>query len=207
MKVVSAGGFPALDEGGVDVDEVLEREAGVDEVLHHLLAVPLHVVADAVAVVGHLVHHLAICLTEADVVLEEVVMAINVSHDELLVNHLIAAQEVGIAGVVVDDHLVDFLQAVAVSLGELFVLHAEPPVGVAGGEPAEGGDFGEFVVVQNLEDRRIEVEPVGFRVGLDLDLEVSEDGGQVVVGDHGCHGIHLGTGSGSVGWILRPFRW
>jgi hypothetical protein len=57
----------------VDVDEVLQRQAAVDEVLDGLLAVPLHVRADPVAVVGHLVHHLAVRAAEADVVLEEII--------------------------------------------------------------------------------------------------------------------------------------
>ena len=42
---------------------------------------------------------------------------------------LVAPQQVGVARVVVDDHLVDLLEPVAIALGELLVLHAEPPVG------------------------------------------------------------------------------
>ena len=87
--------------------------------------------------VGHLVHHLAVGLAEPDVVLEEVVVAVDVGHDQLLVDQLVAPQQVGVAGVVVDDHLVDLLEPVAVALGELLVLHAEAPVGIAGGKPAE----------------------------------------------------------------------
>ena len=51
-----------------------ERQAAIDEVLDRLLAVTIHVRADAIAVVGHLVHHLAVGLAEPDVVLEEVVV-------------------------------------------------------------------------------------------------------------------------------------
>ena len=152
-----------------------------------LLAEPLHVRPDPVAVVGGLVHHLAVGLAEPDVVLEEVVMPVDVGHDELLVDPLVAPQEVGVAGVVVDDHLVDLLEPVAIALGELLVLHAEPPVGVPGGEPAQGGDLGELVVVEHLEDGLVEVEPVGPRVPLDLDLEVAEVGGEVVLGAHDRH--------------------
>ena len=98
-------------------------------------------------------------------------MAVDVGHDELLVDHLVAPQQVGVAGVVVDDHLVDLLEPVAVALGELLVLHAEPPVGVPGGEPAQRGDLGDLVVVEDLEDRVVEVQPVGARVLLGLELD------------------------------------
>ena len=125
-----------------------------------LLAVPFHVGADPVAVVGGLVHHLAVGVGEVMVVLEEVVMSVNVGHHELLIDPLIAAQQVGVAGVVVDDHLVDFLEPVAITLGELLIFHAEPPVRISGRETAEGGDLGELVVVEDFEDGVVEVEPV-----------------------------------------------
>ena len=98
--------------------------------------------------VGHLVHHLAVGLAEPDVVLEEVVVAVDVGHHELLVDHLVAAQQIGVARVVIDDHLVDLLQPVAIALGEMLILHAEPPVRIARRETAQGGDFGELVVVE-----------------------------------------------------------
>jgi hypothetical protein len=134
-EVVAARLVAPLDERRVDVDEVLQRQAAIDEALHDVHPVPLHVRADAVAVVGHLVHHLAVRAAEADVVLEKIIMSINVGHDELLIDPHVAAQEVGVARVGVDDHLVDLLEPVAVALGELLVLHAEPPVRVAGGNP------------------------------------------------------------------------
>ena len=187
-EVVPVRLVPPLDERRVDVDQVLEREATVDEVLHGLFPVPLHVGTDPVAVVGHLVHHFAIGRAEPDVVLEEVVVAIDVRHDEFLIDPLIAAQQVGVAGVVVDDHLVDLLEPVAVALRELLVLHPEPPVRVPRREPAEGGDLGELVVVEDLEDRVVEVEPVGAGVRLGLDLELAQLGRQVVLGAHRRHG-------------------
>ena len=50
----------ALDERRVDVDQVFDAQAGIDEILDLFDAEAVHVAADAVAVVGHLVHHLAI---------------------------------------------------------------------------------------------------------------------------------------------------
>ena len=147
--------------------------------------------------VGHLVHHLAVGLAEPDVVLEEVVVAVDVGHDELLVDHLVAPQQIGVAGVVVDDHLVDLLEPVAIALGELLVLHAEPPVRIAGGKSSQGGDLGELVVVEDLEDRVVEVQPVVARVGFGLELDRAQVIGQVVNVDrrHGSSSLEISVGS------------
>src|SRR5262249_11733878 len=66
----------------------------------------------------------------------------------------------------------DLLEPVAVALGELLVLHAEPPVGIAIREPAQRGDLGDLVVVADLEDAVVEVQPIraGVRLGLELHL-------------------------------------
>ena len=130
--------------------------------------------------VGHLVHHLAVGLAEPDVVLEEVVVTIDVGHDELLVDHLVAPQQVGVARVVIDDHLVDLLEPVPITLGKLLVLHAEPPVRIPGGKSAQGGDLGKLVVIEDLEDRVVEVQPVIARVGFGFQLNGAEVIGEVV---------------------------
>ena len=69
----------------MDVDLVLQAQAGVDELLDLLDADLVHVPPHAIAVVGHLVHHLAAGLAEPEVVLEEVAMAVNVGHHQLLI--------------------------------------------------------------------------------------------------------------------------
>ena len=186
-EVVAVVIVAPLDERRMHVDQVLERQAAIDEALDSVLAIPLHVRPDPVAVVGRLVHHLAAGLAEPDVVLEEVVVAVDVGHHELLIDPLVAAQQVGVAGVVVDHHLVDLLEPVAIALGELLVLHAEPPVRVAGREPPQRGDLGELVVVEDLEDRFVEVEPVVARVLLGLELELAEVGREVVFVAHDRH--------------------
>jgi hypothetical protein len=76
-----------------------------------------------------------------------------------LIDEVVAFEQVGVAGVVVDDHLVDLREAIFVALGELLVLHAEAPVGVAGGEAAEGGDLVDALVVDDLKDGLEEVQP------------------------------------------------
>ena len=77
------------------------------KLLDRVVAVLLDVLADAGGVVGHLVHHFAVGLAEPEVVLEEVAVAVDVGDDELLVDQRVGFLQVGVAGVVVDDHLVD----------------------------------------------------------------------------------------------------
>jgi len=146
-KIVAAGGVSTLDEGGVDIDEVFDAEAGVDEVFDLFDADFVHGAADAAAVVGHFVHHFAIGVGEPVVIFEKIAMAVDVGHDHGLVDAAVAAHEVGVARIVVDDHFVDFLEAVVVAFAELLVLHAETPVGIARREAAAGGDGVELVGV------------------------------------------------------------
>ena len=184
LFVVGAGEFVfgavvgALDEGGMDVDQVFDAEAGVDEIFDLFDAEAVHVAADAIAVVGHLVHHFAIGLAEPIVVLEEIAMAVDMGHDQFLVGGVVGAHQVGVAGIVVDHQLVDFLQAVGVAFGELFVLHAEAPVGIARGEAPVGGDFVELIVVDDFEDGGVEIEAVAVRMLLHLALDVGQVGGE-----------------------------
>ena len=88
----------------------------------------------------------------------------------------VGPHQVGVAGIVVDHQLVDLLQAVGVALGELLVLHAEPPVRIARGKAAVGGDRVELVGVDHFEDRGIEIQPVAARIVFDLPLDVGQVG-------------------------------
>ena len=178
----------------MDVDQVVDRHAPVDERLDLVLAVPLDVPADAGRVVGHLVHHLAVGVREVDVVLEEIAVPVDVGHHQLLVDGVVAAHQVGVARVVVDDHLVDLRQPVLVALAQLLVLHAERPVRVARREAAVGRDLVQLVGVDDLEDRLEEVEPVVAGVALDLLLELAEVRRQVRVVEAGRHVFIRGLG-------------
>ena len=142
-----------------------------------VLAVLLGIMADAHAVIGHVVHHLAAGVREVGVVLEEIAMAVDVGHHQLLIDGVIAAHQVGVARIVVDDHLVDLRQAVLVALLELLVRHAERPVRIAGRESAVGGDFVEIVGFDDFEDRLVEIEPELAGMSLDLELREPRDRG------------------------------
>ena len=160
--------------GGVHVHEVLEGERVVEEPLHLLLPVAVGVPPDARPVVRHLVDHLAVGRPEPEVVLEEVGVAVHVGDDDLLVRERVRAHEVGVAGVVVDDELVDLLEAVLVALAQLLVLHPEAPVRVAGREAPVGGDLVERVVVEDLEEGLVEVEAVLLGVAADAVPEAAD---------------------------------
>jgi hypothetical protein len=102
-------------------------------------------------VVGHLVDHLAVGAAKPEVVAEEVAVAKDVRHHDLLVDELVALEQVGVAGVGVDDHLVDLREAVLMGAGQALVLHAEAPVGVARGKAPIGRQLVHLVEVDHLE--------------------------------------------------------
>ena len=191
VEVVAALLVAAANERRVDVDQVLQAQAGVDELLDLLDADFVHVPPDAIAVVGHLVHHLAAGLAEPEIVLEEVAVAVDVGHHQLLVDQAVVRHQVGVARVVVDHHLVDLLQTVVITLAEPLVLHAEPPVRIADREAALGGDRVELVGVDVFEDRGEEIEAMAARIVLHLALHRDELRRQVG-GFDGGHGRDVG---------------
>ena len=118
--------------------------------------------------VRHSVDHLAVGVGEVSVVLEKITVGVYVTDDELLVDHLIAAQKVRVARVVVDDHFVDLVQPVAVALPHVLVLHTEPPVRITRRESAVAGHHVDLFPVQHLEDDREEIEAIAAGVAFDL---------------------------------------
>ena len=115
---------------------------------------------------------------EAEVVLEEVDVPEHVRHHELLIGEGVALEEVGVRGVVVDDHLVNLREAILVALRELLELHAETPVRIAAGEAPVGRDLVHLVVFENLEDGGKEVETVASGDVLDARLLLAQITGQ-----------------------------
>ncbi len=181
-------------EHAVRVDQVLERKADVQKLLHRVVPLLLNVLADVGGVVRHLVHHLAVGLAEPQVVLEEIAVPVDVRDHQLLVDNLVGLLKVGVTGVVVDDHLVDSAQAVVMALAEALVLGTKPPVGIARGEPAIRGDLVHLLVIAHLENDREEVQAVATGALADLLL-----GGQQFRGEGG-----EGVGSHKV-LVFRQF--
>ena len=147
----------------------------------------IRVPTDARGVVRHRVDHLPVGLAEVIVVLEEVAMPVDVGHHELLIDELIALEQIGVTGVGVDHELVDLRQPVGIALGELLELHPELPVRIPGREPAIGRDFVHLVVADDLEDRLEEVEPLVPGDLLNLDLpgpQLRRQASDVQVLDH-----------------------
>ena len=120
--------------------------------LDRIEPVLVDVLADLRGVIRHRVHHFAIGLREPDVVLEEIAVAVHVRHDDLLVDEMIAFEQVGVARVIVDDHFVDLVQAVRVALVQPLVLHAELPVGIPVRKSAVGRDHVHFFEVEDFEE-------------------------------------------------------
>ena len=95
-------------------------------------------------------------------------MRVNVGHDQFLVHGGIGALQVRVAGIVIDDHLVDAAQAIVVLLGHALIFHAEAPMGVTNGESTVRGDMVDLVVVEHFENGFEEVEAIGGGRGADL---------------------------------------
>ena len=116
------------------------------------------------------------------------------SHHELLVRERVALEQVGVGGVVVDDHLVDLRQPILVALRELLVLHPEAPVGIAAWEAPIGRDLVHLVIGQHLEDDWEEVEPISTRDLLDAFLlfpQIARQSGIQRELAHGCRSLPL----------------
>ena len=185
LDVLQFGGAAvsaSRDVWTVGIDQVLQRQADVDPFLDRVLAMTVDVLAHANGVVGHLIQHLPVCVLEPGVVLEEVDVAEDMGHHQLLVDHHVVVQQVGVAGGRVDDHLVDLLQTVLVALLHLEVLHAPAPMGVPRGEPAVAGQHVDLVVVADLEDGLEEVQSVAPSQGLDAYPGVLQFGGEATSG-------------------------
>ena len=186
-------------ERRVRVDEVLEAEAVVDELLDLVDPLPRHVRAGCAsrgwpscrssggsgrscsgACTGSTVRPPVSRSVERKqkLFLKKSTCAVDVRHDELLVDERVSLEQVGVRGVVVDDHLVDLREAVLVALGEPLVLHAEAPVRVAVREAAVRRDLVHLVVGEDLEDGREEVEARRRRELLDPLLLLAQVRGQ-----------------------------
>ena len=164
----------------VRVDEILQGQAAVDKGLDRLGAEAIHVPLDSCRVVGHLVDHLPIRVSEVEIVLEEVTVPVDVGHHDLLIHTVVAPEEIGIARVVVDHHLIDLGQPILVALGELFELHSEAPVGIPERKPAIRGDLIQASVIEDLEDDGKKVQPEALGVHFDLVLHLFQLGGEFV---------------------------
>ncbi len=174
-------GGGAFEKCGVGIDEMFEGKADIEKLFDAFETDAFDVLADVRGVVGHAVHHFAIGFGEPEIVFEEVAVGVDVGHDEFLIHDGVGALEVGVAGVVVDDHFVDAAEAVVMLLGHAFVFHAEAPVGIAHGESAEGGDLVDLVVVEHFENDIEEIEAVGFCGSQMLSFAAASSGGNSVI--------------------------
>jgi hypothetical protein len=172
----------------VRIDQVFQAQADIQPALDGVVAVLLDVLADVRRVVGHLVHHFAIGLAEPQVVLEKIAMPVDVRDHQFLIDERVRFLQIGIAGVVIDDHLIDSAQPIMVPLAEPLVLRAKSPVRIPLRESAIGGDLVHLLVIAHLKDDREEIQTIRARPLADLLLgreQLIGEGGKGV----GCHFI------------------
>ena len=148
-----------FDVRQVRVDQIFQREAGIDEFFNRFVSMPIDVPIDACRVVRHLIEHATIGRREPGVVLEEVAMPVNVSDHQLLIADVVRIQQVRVTRIRIDHHFVDLLQTVRITLHQLVVLRTEPPVRITDREPGIRGEHAEFFVVDVFKDRLVKVQP------------------------------------------------
>ncbi|MNI51680.1 hypothetical protein D3C73_1064180 [compost metagenome] len=95
-----------LDQTGIDM--LLDRQHRINEALNPVDAVGHRVSGDPVGCGRHALDHITVGHGEAHIVFEEIAMGKHVGDDQLILNQRIAVQQKGIAGIGVDDQLVDF---------------------------------------------------------------------------------------------------
>ena len=156
------------DEGPMGVNEVFQRQAAVDEGLDRLRTVAIHIALNARRVIGHLIHHFSIGVIKIKVILEKIAMGIHVRHHQLLVNEMVAPEQIGVTRIVVNDHFVDLGKPIGIAFMDLLEIHSEGPVSVAQREAPVSRDFIHLRVIEDLEDHRKEIQ--SKRAGLVLDL-------------------------------------
>ena len=160
----------------MSVDEIFQRKAGVDKLFDGFVAVPVHIAIDARRVIGHLIEHPPVGRSEPGIVFEKVAVTVDVSDHEFLVGDFVVEQQIGIARISIDHHLVDFLQAVGIAFHQFIELGSETPVRIAGGEPAVGRQKTHFFVVDHLENHIEEVEAVARGVSFHVSLDAADFG-------------------------------
>ena len=158
----------------MNVDKIVNTQAGIDKLLDFVDTNIVHIAANPVPMIRHLVHHFSICFAEPIVTLKEVAMPINMGHDQFLICQPVALHQIGIAGIVVDHHFVNFLQTVVIPLAELFVLHPKTPMRIPDWKSTFGCNRVEPIGVDHFKNRGEKVEPVATCVPFNLALHVGK---------------------------------
>ena len=97
-----------------------------------------------------------------------------------LLDELIRFLQVGVARIVIDDHLINSPQPVMMAFSQAFIFRPEPPVRVSLREPAIRGDLVHLLVIAHLENDGEEIQAVSAGTLADLLL-----GGQQLFRERG----------------------
>jgi hypothetical protein len=125
-------------------------------------------------VVGHLIQHFTVGMCEPHVVLEEIGMAKHMGNHQFLVNPLVTHQQVGIAWIGVDHHLINAMQPIRIGLCHPFVFHAKSPVRITVGKPIISRHLVHHAIIQHLVLHREKVQAELARVPFQLFLQVKQ---------------------------------
>ena len=106
----------------------------------------------------HLIEHFTIGLAKPIIIFKEIAVPVYMGYHGLLIDHIICAQKVGIAGVVVDDHLIDDRQAISIAFRESLVFHAPAPMRIARRKSTVCGNFIQLLIVYQFKDGIKEVK-------------------------------------------------
>ena len=118
----------------------------------------LLVAFDALCMIPHLVEHASISGVEICVMLKEYIVEINVRHDRSGLLHRIGVEQVGDAGVCVDNQLIEPAQAISISYGLTLVVLAETPVLVPFREALTSKNYLLLLPIDNNELLRKEIK-------------------------------------------------
>jgi hypothetical protein len=122
--------------------------------------------------IGHFIHHLAIGIFKVVIILEKITVGIDMANDQFLGYPAIAMEEIGIAGIVIDDHFIDLGEAIGIGFREMLEFHAKAPVGIANRKAPLTGDHVDFIPLQDFKENFKEIKAKRRGVFLDFLLEL-----------------------------------
>ncbi|MNC23926.1 hypothetical protein D3C75_719640 [compost metagenome] len=149
------------------IDMLLDGDASVKEPLDLISPVFLAEPVDPVGEDRHPLDHAPVGSAEHGVVLEEITVPEHMRHNQLVLQQRIAVQQEGVAGVGVNDELIDFAQAMVIFRFHPVIGLAEAPVREPCRHPV-GADRVEHLGRAHLVAHREKIQPVLQRQGSQL---------------------------------------
>src|SRR5580704_254716 len=112
--------------------------------------------------ISHFVDHSPASMSKSKVILKKVIMPTDMAHDYFLIDKTIAFHEVGITGIVVNHHFINFIKTVFMGFFKTIIFHAPFPMRIAHGKAAIGCYHVDFIVIKNFINNFKAIEPIFF---------------------------------------------